>query len=126
MSHRKSVRPLLLAATCALGTVGAATVATGVADAASTTLHLTASKTMLMFNTKKLTAKAGKVTIVLSNPSSTPHGISIEGHGVDKDGKVVSKGTTSVTATLKKGSYTFFCQVPGHEAAGMKGTLTVT
>ena len=27
--------------------------------------------------------------------------------------------------TLKKGSYTFLCPVPGHAAAGMKGTLTV-
>jgi uncharacterized cupredoxin-like copper-binding protein len=27
--------------------------------------------------------------------------------------------------TLKPGSYEFYCQVPGHEAAGMKGTLTV-
>jgi plastocyanin len=26
----------------------------------------------------------------------------------------------------KPGSYTFFCAIPGHEAAGMKGTITVT
>jgi uncharacterized cupredoxin-like copper-binding protein len=30
-----------------------------------------------------------------------------------------------VTATLKPGTYTFLCTVPGHAAGGMKGTLTV-
>jgi uncharacterized cupredoxin-like copper-binding protein len=131
MTQRSSVRMLLVAAICALGTFGAATFAlTSVAEAAGTTLHLTANpQGMLMFNTKSLKAKAGKVTIVLTNPktSGVPHGISITGHGVNAKSKVVGPGkTTSVTATLKKGSYTFYCQVPGHEAAGMKGTLKIT
>jgi len=26
----------------------------------------------------------------------------------------------------KAGDYTYYCAIPGHEAAGMKGTLTVT
>jgi plastocyanin len=130
MNHRLSVRPLV-AVTCALGAFGVGAVAlTGVAEAASTKLVLTANpKGMLMFNTTHLTAKPGKVTIELINPSTSgeSHGISISGHGVHKASKVVGPGkTTSVTATLKKGSYTYFCQVPGHEAAGMKGTLKVT
>jgi uncharacterized cupredoxin-like copper-binding protein len=131
MTHRLPVRSLAIAATCALGTFGAGTVAlTSVADAATTTLHLTANPMgMLMFNTKTLKAKAGKVTIVLTNPKSSglPHGISIEGKGVDKDSKIAKPGqTVSVTATLKKGSYTFYCQVDHHAQAGMKGTLKVS
>jgi uncharacterized cupredoxin-like copper-binding protein len=82
----------------------------------------------LRFNTSKLTAKPGKVTIVMDNPASAgmTHGVSIEGNGVDQDGPIVATGKTStVTATLKKGTYTFYCPVPGHKQAGMAGTLTV-
>ena len=39
----------------------------------------------------------------------------------------MSPGSTStVTATLKKGTYTYYCPVPGHKQAGMVGTLTVS
>ena len=41
-------------------------------------------------------------------------------------GKIVRKGKTSmVTADPEEGGYEFYCSVPGHEAAGMKGTLIV-
>jgi plastocyanin len=83
----------------------------------------------LRFNTSKLTAKAGKVTLRMTNPASAgmDHGVSVEGNGVHGDGNIVSPGgVSSVTVTLKKGTYTFFCPVPGHAAAGMKGTLTVS
>jgi plastocyanin len=82
----------------------------------------------LSFDTKALTAKAGKVTITMTNPSgdSQPHAVAIEGNGADKDGKVVQPGGTStVSLTLKPGKYTFYCPVPGHRQAGMEGTLTV-
>lgn len=80
----------------------------------------------LRYNTKALTAEAGTVTIVMTNPSPTPHDVAIEGGGVDEKGKVVPKGGTSrVSATLKAGTYTFYCSVPGHREGGMSGTLTV-
>jgi len=94
---------------------------------ASTSLSLKASKTALKFNTKTLHATHGKVTIKMTNPGSTKHAIAIEGHGVDKDGKTVGKNKVStVTVTLKKGTYTFYCPVDGHKAAGMKGKLIVS
>jgi uncharacterized cupredoxin-like copper-binding protein len=62
----------------------------------------------------------------MANPSPIAHGVGVKGGGVDKVGATVNKGGTStVTVTLKAGKYTFFCPVPGHEQAGMKGTLTV-
>jgi len=82
----------------------------------------------LKFTSAKLSAKAGKVTIAMTNQSGTPHSIAIEGNGVDKDSpqeSVTGGQTATVTATLKPGTYTFYCPVDGHRQAGMKGTLTV-
>lgn len=39
--------------------------------------------------------------------------------------KVGSGQTASKKVDLKAGTYKFYCTIPGHEAAGMKGTLTV-
>jgi plastocyanin len=93
----------------------------------STTLHLQADPSgALRFDKQTLTAPVGKVTIVMANPSPLQHDIAIEGNGVDVTGPIVSKGGTStVTADLQPGTYTFLCTVPGHADAGMKGTLTV-
>jgi uncharacterized cupredoxin-like copper-binding protein len=124
------------AAALAAGGISAATsgasthVPAPIAHAAgSTTLRLTADPHgRLRFNTNHLTAHPGSVTIVLSNPRSAgmPHGIAIKGRGVNRSGKVVGPGGRStVTMTLKRGTFTFFCPVPGHAAAGMTGTLTV-
>jgi plastocyanin len=80
----------------------------------------------LKFTKSTLSAKAGNVTITMDNPSPVQHAVSIEGNGVDKSGNTVSKGGVStVTANLKAGTYTFYCPVDGHKAAGMEGTLTV-
>jgi uncharacterized cupredoxin-like copper-binding protein len=80
----------------------------------------------LRFNKKTLSASAGKVTIVMENPSPLSHDVSIQGAGVNQMGQTVATGGTStVSATLKPGKYTFYCSVPGHRQAGMFGTLTV-
>ena len=80
----------------------------------------------LKFDKSSLTAKAGKVSIVMDNPSSIPHAIAVEGKGVDENGKTVGNGGVSqVSVDLKPGTYTFYCPVDGHKDAGMKGSLTV-
>ena len=82
----------------------------------------------LKYNKKTLSAKRGKATIVLTNPSSSglKHGIEVEGHGIEKRAKNVGPGhKTSVTVTLKKGTYDFYCPVDGHKAAGMRGKIVV-
>jgi plastocyanin len=73
----------------------------------------------------KANAPAGKVTFDMPNKSSISHNIALKNVS-GAAGKIVPQGGTSTfTATLKAGTYTFFCEVPGHEQAGMKGTLTV-
>jgi hypothetical protein len=55
----------------------------------------------LRFNVTSLAAKAGKVKLVMSNPSSLTHSIAIEGNGVTAAGSVVTQGGTStVSANL--------------------------
>jgi plastocyanin len=94
---------------------------------ASSTLAIAADPGgALKFTQTKLTAKAGKVTVKFTNKSSTPHGVVITGNGVDAKTTVVTSGNASTTASLKPGTYTFYCPVPGHRQAGMQGTLTVS
>jgi uncharacterized cupredoxin-like copper-binding protein len=99
----------------------------GTVSGAGGGLHLNADPGgALRFNTKSLTANAGKVTLVMKNPSQLSHSIAITGNGVNAAGEVVGPGGTStVSASLKPGTYTFYCTVPGHREAGMFGTLTV-
>jgi plastocyanin len=81
----------------------------------------------LKFNKSSLSAKAGKVTVVMANPSDLPHAIEIEGNGIEIKGQTVNKGGTSkASGDLKAGSYEFYCPVDSHKQAGMKGTLTVS
>ena len=77
----------------------------------------------LAYQFKSAEAKAGKATIESQNDSSVPHNIALKG---GPEGEIVQGGKTStITVDLKPGKETFYCSVPGHEQAGMKGTLTV-
>ncbi len=96
--------------------------------AAATTLKLAANPAgQLAYTTKSLSAKAGKVTIDFSNASPVEHDVAIaQGSTVAGQTPVFTGGTKTLTVTLKPGTYKFFCTVPGHRAAGMEGTLTVS
>ncbi len=87
----------------------------------------------LAYQSATATATAGPVTISMANMSGVSHNIALESGSGGATAKgaplaassFISKGTTSISVTLKPGTYTFFCQVPGHRPAGMYGTLTV-
>ena len=90
------------------------------------TLTIAADPTgALAYVTDKASAPAGSIKFVMPNKAPIQHNIALKGP-VTATGPVVgSGGTSSFTASLKPGSYEFYCSVPGHEAGGMKGTLTV-
>jgi len=100
---------------------------TGGASGGGQTLKIAADPSgALKFDKTSLTAKAGKVTIVMDNPSDVPHAVEIDGNGVEEEGETVTKGGVSkASADVKPGKYEFYCPVDGHRQAGMEGTLTV-
>jgi plastocyanin len=95
--------------------------------AVATTLKLAANPAgQLAYDTKQLSAKAGKVTIDMSNASPIEHDVAVaQGTAVLGQTPVFTGGSKSVTLSLKPGTYSFYCTVPGHRQAGMEGTLTV-
>jgi uncharacterized cupredoxin-like copper-binding protein len=98
--------------------------ATGVAS----TLPLAAnSGGQLSYDAKALSAKAGRVTITLTNSAPIEHNVAVaEGATVLGTTPTFSGGSKSLTLSLKPGTYTFYCTVPGHRQAGMEGTLKVS
>jgi plastocyanin len=80
----------------------------------------------LMFQEKLLKSRPGRLVIQYVNADTLPHTFLIDGIDGFKL-EVHSKGETAKGAIkLEPGIYLYFCDIPGHEAAGMRGVLTVT
>ena len=89
--------------------------------AQGTAVKVTATE--FKFALSATSAKApGAVTFTLVNKGHISHDFSIAG----KKTAVIGPGKTAkLTVTLKAGKYPYKCTVPGHAAAGMKGTFVV-
>lgn len=70
----------------------------------------------------------GDIAVTLDNVSSGVHSLVFIGANEGSDQRIVANGgeTAEGVVNLFTGEYTFFCDVPGHRAAGMEATLTVT
>jgi uncharacterized cupredoxin-like copper-binding protein len=90
--------------------------------ATATTVTVSGGEFFFRLSTKTL-AKPGTVTFVFKNIGHVQHDFKING----KKTPLTSPGKTArlVVAFKKKGKYGYLCTVPGHAAAGMKGTFTV-
>jgi uncharacterized cupredoxin-like copper-binding protein len=113
------------------------------AKAAASNGTLKVTSTEFAFQPMTATAKAGKLTLTLVNDGKVPHELVLLKTGQDagslrvKSGRVsedasvgevsetAAGATKSTTLTLARGAYVFVCNIPGHYADGMRGTLTV-
>jgi len=90
------------------------------AKKAGTTVKVTATE--FKFVLSPSSAKAGAITFTIVNKGKLAHDFAIGG----KKSALIQPGKTGkLTVTLRAGSYPYKCTVPGHAAAGMKGTFTV-
>jgi plastocyanin len=101
------------------------------------------SMTEFAFKPAKLSAKAGKLRVTATNDGAVEHELIVirtkkAADALPKKGDLASEAgsvgeipeqkphqSASHTFELKPGAYVFICNVPGHYASGMRGTLTV-
>lgn len=86
--------------------------------------------TEFKFDPGTINAPSGKVVFFLVNAGTTSHDFIIRDASNTKvsGSELISAGDSAVFTVdnIAAGTYTFFCDQPGHEASGMKGTLTIT
>ena len=94
--------------------------------AGSTKVTLTEFK----FDPSTISVAHGKVVFFLVNGGTISHDLVVTDSSGNRMGasELISAGDSAVLTidNLPAGTYTFFCDQPGHEQQGMKGTLTVT
>ena len=117
--------PVLAACTSATANKPSDGAASG--SAATQQLTVKAMDTM-KFDPPTLSATAGQpIPVTLDNTGALVHDFSIT-EGVSQPVKSTAQPGQKAVATFtidKPGTYTYFCSQPGHEQAGMKGTLTI-
>lgn len=87
--------------------------------------------TEFKFDPATITTSSGKVVFWLVNAGNgTSHDLIIRDSSNNRvaGSELISAGDTIAftVPNITAGTYTFFCDQPGHEASGMHGVLTVT
>jgi uncharacterized cupredoxin-like copper-binding protein len=122
----------------AAGAAGVVVPAPAVAQAAAVTgssapADLKIVSTDLKFTPSTLQAKVGQpIHLVMENKGVIEHDLTLPTIASDKPAgslkllvKPGQSGELDFTPTTK-GTYEYICTIPGHKAAGMKGTITVS
>jgi plastocyanin len=78
------------------------------------------------FDPKNVDAPAGIDAIKLSSQGGLHTLVFAGGKVPGFKLEAASGNSEQLKVNLKPGKYTFFCDIPGHRAAGMEGTITVT
>jgi uncharacterized cupredoxin-like copper-binding protein len=121
----KLTRPIQALAILALGVLGAVTAGVvAQASTARTTINVTEREFSIKLSARQV--PVGVVQFVIRNSGKYPHALSIKEGAVSKRTPLIKPGkTATLTLTLKKGTVSVWCPVPGHAARGMKTTLAV-
>jgi uncharacterized cupredoxin-like copper-binding protein len=70
--------------------------------------------------------RPGQYTFTAKNTGKHEHALEVEGPGAENRSKTLEPGqSTTLTVTLKSGSYEVYCPVDGHKDLGMKTDITV-
>jgi uncharacterized cupredoxin-like copper-binding protein len=80
----------------------------------------------LYLKPKELTAREGQIEIRYQDEGQLLHSLLIDGVAGFRLEVSGNGAEAKGTVALEKGSYMLYCEVPGHRAAGMEATLTVS
>jgi hypothetical protein len=75
------------------------------------------------------TLPAGQVTFNVTNGGTIPHGLEVEGRGIERETPLIQPGhTAALTVTLRPGRYELYCPVgeDSHRKLGMMTRIEVT
>ena len=95
-------------------------------EASGQTVPVTESEFKITVPAEKLAA--GEFTFDVRNDGKIQHDLVVSGSGIKGTAKtpLLNAGQSGkLTVTLAAGTYTLYCSVPGHRAAGMVAKLTV-
>jgi uncharacterized cupredoxin-like copper-binding protein len=106
-------------------TTTATTTTTTTTGARPVATKVQVSETEFKITTDLTSFKAGQITFVAKNDGKIPHDLAVKETG-DKTKEIPPGGTAELKVNLKPGKYELYCTIPGHEAAGMKLTITVS
>jgi len=102
---------------------GGATAGGGGGAAAGAPLHIDAAD--LSFTPKEASVAAGPVAITYKNGGSLLHTLVVDGDASFTKLSADPGKTVTGTWNAKPGTYTLFCDIPGHRQAGMETKVTV-
>ena len=136
--RRPPLLPALVAIALALGACGDDSAASdepagesgdhdghgGSSDVAEDAREVPVTATSFEFDPEEITVEAGEDIAIVLTSDDIEHDFTID----ELDTHVAADEDETATGGLRAdeaGTYTYYCSVPGHRAAGMEGTLTV-
>jgi uncharacterized cupredoxin-like copper-binding protein len=97
-------------------------------EAAAAGKKVAVSEVEYKIELSKTAFASGTYTFDVSNKGTIVHNLTITGPGISKEATqdISAGGSGSVTVKLERGTYDFYCSIPGHKAAGMDRKVTVS